>query len=95
MQESSEATLVSPNSVACDVTRLASTWTLCRYVGQSFAFQELSLQNLHFWNCFADKWAMAGSSFALDSLDRNDLALDLLDTDGLFGEHQSHSLSAE
>jgi len=28
---------------------------------------------------------MAGSSFALDSLDRNDLALDLLDTDGLFG----------
>jgi len=28
---------------------------------------------------------MAGSSFALDSFDRNDLALDLLDTDGLFG----------
>ena len=39
---------------------------------------------------FADKWAMAGSSFALDSLDRNDLALDLLDTDGLFGELQFH-----
>ena len=93
MQESSEATLVSPDSVACDVTRLASTWTLCRYVGQrSLASQELPLQNPQF---FADKWAMAGSSFALDSLDRNDLALDLLDTDGLFGEHQSHSLSAE
>ena len=29
---------------------------------------------------------MAGSSFALDSLDRHDLNLDLLDTDGLFGE---------
>ena len=27
---------------------------------------------------------MAGSSFALDSFDRNDLALDLLDTDSLF-----------
>ena len=93
MQESSEATLVSPYSVACDVTRLASTWTLCRYVGQSFDSQELSLQNLQFWNCFADKWAMAGSSFALDSLDRNDLALDLLDTEGLFGEQQLHSFS--
>ena len=31
---------------------------------------------------------MAGSSFALDSFDRNDLALDLLDTDGLFGEQE-------
>ena len=88
MQESSEATLVSPDSVACDVTRLASTWTLCRYVGQ----RGLPLQNL---KLFADKWAMAGSSFALDSLDRNDLALDLLDTEGLFGEHQFHSLSAD
>ena len=87
MQEISEATLVSPDSVACDVTRLASTWTLCRYVGQCFASQEISLQNLKL-GIFADKWAMAGSSFALDSFDRNDLALDLLDTDGLFGEHE-------
>ena len=29
---------------------------------------------------------MADSSFALDILDRQDLALDLLETEGLFGE---------